>query len=68
MTERLTIDILAAGAAFDAAPAAELARILRIIALRLDRDDVPPTRLYDLNGNHCGVCTITPRARGKAKG
>lgn len=55
---RLTIETV--NAAFDDAPASEIARILRDLADKLERDGVPMDgrenwRLRDVNGNTVGT-------------
>jgi hypothetical protein len=52
----ITIDTT--NAAFDGAPALEVAAILRRLADRLDAGDHPPATLYDTNGNACGHCYV----------
>lgn len=56
--ENITITIATGGAAFEDAPASEIARILRQLANRFERDGIPAEKLYDANGNACGRCTI----------
>jgi hypothetical protein len=53
----ITIDTTTA--AFDGAPALEVAAILRRLADRLDAGDRPPERMHDTNGNACGRCYVT---------
>jgi hypothetical protein len=51
----LTISIRADGAAFEPDPAQEVARILRVLADRIEREGVPGDRsLFDANGNKVG--------------
>ena len=57
--QEITITIETINAAFDGAPALEVAAILRRLADRLDAGDHPPAKLYDTNGNACGYCYIT---------
>lgn len=49
---RLTINI--GGAAFDGAPGGEVARILRSLAESVERGDLHPRTVADVNGNACG--------------
>jgi len=49
-------------AAFDDTPATELARILRALATKIERDPQPYTVLRDINGNRVGECTISEPA------
>ena len=49
----LTIEIYSSGAAFDE-PHAELARILRNLADRIENQGAPGV-LHDINGNVCGT-------------
>lgn len=56
--ENITITLETGNAAFGDAPATEIARILRQLAGRFERDGIPPEKLYDANGNACGRCTI----------
>jgi hypothetical protein len=51
---KFTLEINCDNAAFEADPAFEVARILRVAANLLDRDDL---RLMDRNGNHVGQMT-----------
>jgi len=53
MAERHTIIIETSGAAFDDAPASEIARILRAMANRIEETGLLPVP-RDLNGNKCG--------------
>ncbi len=55
----LTIEIYESGAAFDDAPNAEIARILRDLAARFESGN-PPEVLRDLNGNKCGAVAFDP--------
>jgi hypothetical protein len=57
--QEITITIETINAAFDDAPALEVAAILRRLADRLDAGDPPPAKLYDANGNACGRCYVT---------
>jgi hypothetical protein len=52
--QAIDITIDTTNAAFDGAPALEVAAILRRLADRLDAGDPPPATLYDTNGNACG--------------
>lgn len=65
MSERIIIEIETAGAAFDDAPASEIARILRGLAARFENDGIPPSRLFDLNGNACGGVTVAKVRRSR---
>lgn len=56
--ENITITIETSGAAFDETPASEIARILRQLATRFERDGIPAEKLYDVNGNACGRCIV----------
>jgi hypothetical protein len=56
--QEITITIETTNAAFDDAPALEVAAILRRLADRLDAGDPPPIKLYDTNGNACGHCYV----------
>ena len=58
MSENISITIKTSNAAFDDGPATEIARILRGLADRLERDGIPPNTLFDANGNRCGAITI----------
>lgn len=57
--ERVTITLETGNAAFEDAPATEIARILRdladLIESGMGTDETP---LRDINGNRVGVCTI----------
>lgn len=53
MAERHTIIIETRGAAFDDAPATEIARILREMAQRIEFQGIFPVP-RDINGNICG--------------
>lgn len=55
--ERITIIIEARGAAFDDAPASEIARILRAMAERMESHGIPPAP-RDINGNVCGSVAV----------
>jgi len=57
--QKITINIETINAAFDGAPALEVAAILRRLADRLDAGDRPPERMHDTNGNACGRCYVT---------
>lgn len=59
--ELITITIETGNAAFDDSPTAEIARILRDLAARFERDGLPPSKVFDANGNSCGRVEITPR-------
>lgn len=54
----LTIEIFNTGAAFDE-PRAELARILRTLADRIENQNAPEV-LHDINGNRCGTVDLSP--------
>ena len=56
--EQITITIRTGNAAFTDYPVSETARILRDLAERLERDDIPPEKLMDINGNHVGEVTV----------
>jgi hypothetical protein len=56
--QEITITIETINAAFDGAPALEVAAILRRLADRLDAGEAPPAKLYDTNGNACGRCYV----------
>jgi hypothetical protein len=56
--ERVTITIETQNAAFDDAPAYEIARILRDLAERFERDEIPPRILFDANGNAAGSVAV----------
>lgn len=58
MSERITIEIETAGAAFEDSTASEIARILRKLASRFENDGIPPASLHDVNGNRCGAVTV----------
>lgn len=53
----ITIKIKTDNAAFEetTTPYHEVARILRTLADKMERDEGAPSFLYDLNGNKCGV-------------
>jgi hypothetical protein len=57
--DRVTITLETGNAAFEDAPATEIARILRaqadLIEAGMATDETP---LRDINGNRVGVCTI----------
>lgn len=57
MTERHTIVIETSGAAFDDAPASEIARILREMADRIESHGLLPVP-RDVNGNKCGTVSV----------
>lgn len=59
MAERHTIIIETYGAAFDDAPATEIARILREMADRIEFHGVLPVP-RDINGNKCGSVSVAP--------
>jgi hypothetical protein len=56
--QEITLTIETINAAFDDAPALEVAAILRRLADRLDAGDRPPERMHDTNGNACGRCYV----------
>lgn len=58
MAERITITIDTSNAAFDDAPASEVARILTDLAKVFARAGFPPSVLRDDNGNTCGSVRI----------
>lgn len=58
MAEQITITIETSNAAFDDAPASEVARILRFLAHRFEQDGLVDRKLYDDNGNACGNVAI----------
>jgi hypothetical protein len=57
--QEIIINMETTNAAFDGAPALEVAAILRRLADRLDAGEAPPIKLYDTNGNACGYCCVT---------
>lgn len=59
MAERHTIIIETSGAAFEDAPASEIARILRDMADRIECCGILPAP-RDINGNRCGSVSIAP--------
>lgn len=56
--EHITIRIQTGNAAFEDAPASEVARILRELADGFEHDGIPAQTLRDVNGNTCGTVTI----------
>jgi hypothetical protein len=54
----LTISIFKSGSAFDEAPDAEIARILRELAARFEAGN-PPEVLHDINGNRAGTVELS---------
>ena len=62
MAERITIILETGNAAFDDAPATEIASILRDLAHRFETEGLGGEKLRDRNGNTCGLVTI--RAEG----
>lgn len=60
--EKVEITIETGSAAFADEPATEIARILRKVAERFERDGALPDGmpLQDVNGNTCGRVWITP--------
>jgi len=60
--EKIEITIETGNAAFDDEPATEIARILRKLADRFERDGALPDGLplQDANGNTCGRVWIQP--------
>lgn len=57
---KYVIEIETDNAAFDIRPQDEVARILKELSERLERDVVsPPARLRDINGNTVGSVRIT---------
>lgn len=59
MAERIQIEIITEGAAFDDMPASEVAAILRDLAKVFARGGIPGAKLRDSNGNTCGSVTIS---------
>ena len=59
MSELWTIKIDTGNAAFDDLPGQEVAMILRDLATVFARGGIPPVKLYDSNGNHCGNVSKT---------
>ena len=57
MSERITIVIETGNAAFDDAPASELANVLRTMADRIEAAGLPPAP-KDSNGNVVGSVTV----------
>lgn len=57
MSERITIVIETGNAAFDTAPATELASVLRAMADRIEVAGIPPVP-KDSNGNVVGSVTV----------
>lgn len=57
MSETITIVVNTANAAFEDAPASEVARILRTIADRMESHGIPPCP-RDANGNKCGSVSV----------
>jgi len=56
-----TVKMETVNAAFTDCPQGEIARILRDVAERIERDgDNPPFYLRDINGNRVGVVTTKP--------
>jgi hypothetical protein len=61
MAEQITITIQTGNAAFEDAPASEVARILRDLADRFENEGaLDATPLRDHNGNKVGVVRIEP--------
>ena len=65
--ESVTITIETGDAAFEDSPVSEVARILRDLASRFERDgvsycltlrDINGLTLHDINGNRCGLVSI----------
>lgn len=56
--EQITITLNTGNAAFTEGPATEVARILRDLAGRIERDGDFPARLRDINGNTVGHLTV----------
>ena len=65
--ESVTITIETGDAAFDDSPVSEVARILRDLASRFERDgvsycltlrDINGLTWHDINGNRCGLVSI----------
>lgn len=59
MSEQWTIKIDTGNSAFDDMPGQEIAMILRNLADYFARGGIPPFKLYDSNGNHCGNVSKT---------
>lgn len=59
MSERITIVIETGNAAFNDAPASELANVLRAMADRIEVAGIPPAP-KDSNGNVVGSVTVEP--------
>ena len=59
MSERITIIIETDNAAFDDSPTGEIARILRVMADRIEEAGIPPVP-KDSNGNVVGSVTVEP--------
>lgn len=57
MAERITIQFETGNSAFDDEPETEIARILRDMAARFERDGFAPEKIVDANGNTVGSVT-----------
>ena len=56
--EHITIKIWTGNDAFEESPTGEIARLLREIADRFERDGIPPHYIFDINGNNCGEISV----------
>jgi hypothetical protein len=61
MSEKITVVIETKNAAFEDAPASEIARILRDMASRVESVGFLPVP-RDINGNICGYVTVNSEA------
>ena len=61
--EHITIKIETGNVAFDAAPSAEVARVLRHLADAFEQGGLPDSALEDSNGQYCGEIQIVEVAR-----
>ncbi len=59
MVERILIEIVTEGAAFDDRPGLEVADILRSLGATFARGGFPGEKLRDSNGNTCGSVKIS---------
>jgi hypothetical protein len=58
----IRLEITTSGAAFDGAPASEVARVLDMLARRIRADLIVPgddRPIYDINGARCGAIEWT---------
>lgn len=62
MSARITIRIETGGAAFDNNNMGEVARILRDLADRAERDGIEHGRIMDANGHTCGQVLVQHRS------